>query len=96
MISRGRRKCNKGNTGIQMLCTVLHELQFFVLLCVLRVPGIRSDDMCLIDTGAPTLCMSYCFCCCWMLRILGMRSDDVCWIVALDVKMSSWFDLLLL
>ena len=29
-----------------------------------------------------------------MLRIPGTRSDDVCFIVALDVKMLSWFDFL--
>ena len=61
LISRGRRKLKRGNTG---------------------VPMIRMG------------CCSF-FCCC-VLRIPGVRSDDVCLIAGLEVKMLSWFDLLLL
>ena len=39
--------------------------------------------------------MSYLFRCYCMPRIRGVRSDDACLIAALDVKMLSWFDLLL-
>ena len=59
LVSRGRRKSKRGNTGV------------------------------------PTICMSYCFCCCCMLRTPGMRPDGVCLIVALDVTMLSWLDILL-
>ena len=47
------------------------------------------------NIGIPTVCRSYCFCYCCMLCVHGMMSGDEGLVVALDVRMLSWFDLLL-
>ena len=49
-ISRGRLKFKRTNTGVPMICTGMsYSSQYCVCrCCMLRMAGMRSDDVCLI------------------------------------------------